>query len=148
MNAEVEGLPLLRTGMAESLLQEVARLLERLAGSGETSAIDLRSLPMTEGDRNELAERLGSGEVRILFDVAGTSEAWETAYAGVWWVRHLGRGRQGRRRTHRDRPAAGNAGGGRSRHSSLGQADPGRNRRRGAGKEPGTCLMARRLAPR
>lgn len=89
MNAEVEGLPLLRTGMAESLLQEVARLLERLAGSGETSAIDLRSLPMTEGDRNELAERLGSGEVRILFDVAGTSEAWETAYAGVWWVRHL-----------------------------------------------------------
>ncbi len=25
-------------------------------------------------------------------EVAGTSELWETRYAGVWWVRHFGDG--------------------------------------------------------
>ncbi len=79
-----------RTGIADSLIREIADQLDNLARTGEVAAIDLRSLPMTEADRVELAERLGRGEVDILFNVAGTSEAWETNYAGVWWVRHRG----------------------------------------------------------
>jgi len=73
-----------------SLMREIAGHLDNLARTGETAALDLRSLPMTETDRTELAERLGRGEVDILFNVAGTSEAWETSYAGVWWIRHFG----------------------------------------------------------
>ncbi len=80
----------IRTGLAESLLQEIAQLLTTLGESGQHAAIDLRSLPMTEADRSELEERLGRGEVEILLTVAGTSEIWETQYAGVWWVRHFG----------------------------------------------------------
>lgn len=79
-----------RTGIASSLMREIADHLAHLARTGEIAAIDLRSLPMTEADRAELAERLGRGEVEIFFNVAGASEAWETNYAGVWWVRHLG----------------------------------------------------------
>lgn len=81
-----------RTGMAESLLHEIARRLTTLAETGEASDIDLRSLPMTQGDRGELEHRLGRGEVEALLTVAGTSEIWETQYAGVWWVRHFGAG--------------------------------------------------------
>jgi HupH hydrogenase expression protein, C-terminal conserved region len=80
----------MRTGLAESLLQEIAQLLTTLGESGQPAAIDLRSLPMTEADRSELEERLGRGEVDILLTVAGKSEIWETQYAGVWWVRHFG----------------------------------------------------------
>ena len=47
---------------------------------------------MTDADRIELDERLGRGEVRVELSVAGTSEVWETAYAGVWWIRHFGSG--------------------------------------------------------
>ena len=43
-----------RTGLADSLMQEIAQRLAALAQTGETSAIDLRSLPMTSADRAEL----------------------------------------------------------------------------------------------
>ena len=79
-----------RTGMADSLMQEIARLLAALAQTGEPSAIDLRSLPMTATDRAELEERLGQGDIAAALVVAGRSEVWETRYSGVWWVRHFG----------------------------------------------------------
>lgn len=80
------------TGMAQSVLTEVGRLLEILAETGETGAIDLRSLPLSNADREELEERLGRGEVRIELELAGRSEIWETAYTGAWWIRHRGAG--------------------------------------------------------
>ena len=80
------------TGMADTLLREIVRHLNTLAETGETAVTDLRSLPLTSADRELLAERLGRGEVEVLFNVAGTSEAWETSYSGVWWVRHYGTG--------------------------------------------------------
>lgn len=80
------------TGMALSVLAEVGRLLDALAESGRPGAIDLRSLPLTDADRQQLEELLGRGEVRAELDVAGRSEVWETAYRGAWWVRHLGAG--------------------------------------------------------
>lgn len=78
------------TGMARSILAEVARMLQSLAADGTTSSIDLRSLPLTEADREQLEELLGRGEVVVELEVAGRSTIWETAYSGAWWVRHRG----------------------------------------------------------
>jgi hydrogenase-1 operon protein HyaF len=90
MNHEAADAP--RTGMARSLLREIAERLATLAGTGEASAIDLRGLPMTAGDREELEQALGRGDVSATIDLAGRSEIWETGYAGVWWLRHFGAG--------------------------------------------------------
>jgi hydrogenase-1 operon protein HyaF len=78
-----------RTGMARSLLNEIARHLSKLEKGGEESAIDLRSLPMTQPDREELEELLGRGDVDVKLMAAGKSEIWETRFCGVWWVRHF-----------------------------------------------------------
>ena len=78
------------TGMARSVLAEVARMLESLAEDGTTGSIDLRSLPLTEADRKQLEDLLGRGEVVAELELAGRSTVWETAYAGAWWIRHRG----------------------------------------------------------
>ncbi len=78
------------TGMAWSVLAEIGQLLETLAATGETAAIALRGLPLTDTDRQQLDDLLGYGEVRAELDLAGVSEVWETSYAGVWWIRHKG----------------------------------------------------------
>lgn len=80
----------MRTGLAQSVLGEIAERLAALASTGETAAIDLRSLPLTSADRAELEDTLGRGDVTARLTVAGTSELWETRYSGVWWVRHSG----------------------------------------------------------
>jgi hydrogenase-1 operon protein HyaF len=80
------------TGMALSVLAEVCRMLEALTGSGQEGSIDLRSLPLSEVDREQLETVLGKGEVRAELNVAGKSEVWETTYPGVWWIRHRGAG--------------------------------------------------------
>lgn len=78
------------TGMAWSILTEIRQLLDALNEKGTVGSIDLRSLPMTDADREQLENLLGRGEVHAELDLAGTSEVWETAYAGVWWIRHKG----------------------------------------------------------
>ena len=80
------------TGMAYSILSEIAQRLQALAVNNEPSAIDLRSMPLTPADRDHLEELLGHGEVTARLELAGASHIWETAYAGVWWVRHMGGG--------------------------------------------------------
>jgi hydrogenase-1 operon protein HyaF len=80
------------TGMAWSVASEIAHRLRALADHNEPSVIDLRGLPMTQADRDQLEEILGRGEVSARLEVAGASEIWETAYAGVWWIRHRGEG--------------------------------------------------------
>jgi hydrogenase-1 operon protein HyaF len=82
----------LRTGMARAIFTEVAEALERLASGGESLSIDLHSLPLTDADLAELEELLGRGEVSVELEVIGDTRIWETAYAGVWWIRHLGAG--------------------------------------------------------
>ncbi|MEC3862772.1 hydrogenase expression/formation C-terminal domain-containing protein [Mesobacterium sp. TK19101] len=78
-----------RTGIADSLVVEIADRLTALAQTGDQSAIDLRALPMTAADRADLEAFLGRGEVTADLSVAGRSEVWETRFAGVWWLRHL-----------------------------------------------------------
>ncbi len=84
--------PSLRSSLAQSLLREIVERLAVLAGSGERAAIDLRGLPLGPEDRAELQQALGRGEVAAQLQLAGRSEIWETAYSGVWWVRHYGAG--------------------------------------------------------
>ncbi len=86
----VETPPDFRTGMAQSLFSEIADRLSVLSATGEKSAIDLHSLPLTPADLKELETLLGRGEVEAQLEVAGKSEIWETGYSGVWWVRHYG----------------------------------------------------------
>jgi hydrogenase-1 operon protein HyaF len=78
--------------MASALFTEIAGRLEALADSGVSSAIDLGSLPLTEADLAELEELLGRGEVNAELEVVGRTTVRETAYAGVWWIRHHGAG--------------------------------------------------------
>ncbi|WP_102224205.1 hydrogenase expression/formation C-terminal domain-containing protein [Acidimangrovimonas sediminis] len=82
----------LRTGLARSLLREIADRLAQLADTGEAHAIDLRALPLSPADRTELHEVLGTGEVEAVLHVAGESTLRETAFTGVWWVTHRGEG--------------------------------------------------------
>lgn len=79
-----------QTGMADALLREIADALERFVATGEVTAIDMRGLPLGDADRAVLEQRLGQGEVSAILTVAGQSEVWETAFSGVWWVRHRG----------------------------------------------------------
>jgi HupH hydrogenase expression protein, C-terminal conserved region len=78
------------TGMADAVLSEIASLAEKQAQGGGPAAVELTSMPLTALDRAEIKARLGRGEVSATIESAGRSEIWETAYAGVWFVRHLG----------------------------------------------------------
>ena len=80
------------TGMAYSILAEIAQRLKLLAEHDESSTIDLRSLPMSQADRDQLQEMLGHGEVNARLEISGPSDIRETAYPGVWWIRHMGAG--------------------------------------------------------
>lgn len=83
--------PIVSTGsdVARAVLREVARLLDALARDPMLDeTVDLHSLPLSEPDRDGLRQRLGRGEVEAAFNLAGSTRVTETAYAGVWWVRH------------------------------------------------------------
>lgn len=76
--------------MARALLHEILNALAVLDEREQCDVIDLRSLPMTPRDREELDALLGRGEVTASIDAAGTTEIVETQFPGVWWVRHHG----------------------------------------------------------
>lgn len=70
------------------LLHEIRHALERLADTGECTAIDLRSLPLAPGEGDVLESMLGEGEVTVNLNALGPSLIRETAIAGVWLVTH------------------------------------------------------------
>ena len=84
----------MNTGMAWSILTEIRALLKQLADAGKPASVDLRSIPLPTADRAELEEILGRGEVSASLEVLGRTEIWETAFSGVWWIRHMGAGDQ------------------------------------------------------
>ena len=75
-------------GNVSALLSEIAAHLEKLIASGETSLIDLKSLPFAPGEYEQLRQTLGQGEVTAHIDAIGPSEIIETQYPGVWWLTH------------------------------------------------------------
>lgn len=77
------------TDVAAAVLSEVADRLERLAAHPRASeTIDLHGLPLTDAERDQLRQRLGQGEVDARLEIVGPTRITETAYAGVWWLRH------------------------------------------------------------
>ena len=79
-------------GGVTAILIEIATQLDRLADGGEPGAIDLRSLPMSLADREQLLEALGPGEVTITLQADGESTIRETGVLGVWWSEFRDRG--------------------------------------------------------
>lgn len=76
------------TRNALPLLHEIRHALARLVGDGESTAIDLLSIPFGPGDEAELRSLLGAGEVSAQLDALGESRIAETQYPGVWIVDH------------------------------------------------------------
>jgi HupH hydrogenase expression protein, C-terminal conserved region. len=69
-----------------SILYEVRHALERLLASGESTCIDLHSMPFGPGDLERLTAVLGSGEVQARVEALGPTLIQETAIPGVWLV--------------------------------------------------------------
>jgi hydrogenase-1 operon protein HyaF len=75
-------------GGVYALAHELLSHLQRLAETGETAAIDLKSLPMSPDEFNDIKKMLGEGEVDLTLDLDGPTRIRETAYPGVWWIQH------------------------------------------------------------
>ena len=76
------------TWNVKPILHEIRHALEKLSGSGEASIIDLRSIPLAPGEEETIINTLGHGEAHVRLDVLGSSEIYETQFAGVWLVTH------------------------------------------------------------
>jgi hydrogenase-1 operon protein HyaF len=76
------------TWNVKPILHEIRHALEKLLSSGESSIIDLRSIPLAPGEEETIINTLGQGEVHARLDVLGPSEIYETQYTGVWLVTH------------------------------------------------------------
>ncbi len=74
--------------LVRPVLHEVHHALRRFVQSGESTVIDLTSLPFGPGAEEQLLEYLGEGEVRATLDTLGRSRLWETRFPGVWIVDH------------------------------------------------------------
>ena len=70
------------------LLHEVRHALERLLETGESTVIDLGSIPLAPGEFDKIDGALGTGEVKVVLDAMGPSRIYETQFSGVWRVTH------------------------------------------------------------
>ena len=77
------------TQNVKPILHEICHALARLSESGETTVIDLRSIPLAPGEEDIIIKTLGQGEVSAQLDALGPSEIIETRFAGVWLVTHF-----------------------------------------------------------
>lgn len=77
-------------GGVQAMAHEILSHLERLHATGETAAIDLKSLPMAPDEFHGIKKMLGQGELDLTVDMDGPTRIRETAYAGVWWIQHTG----------------------------------------------------------
>lgn len=76
------------TQNVKPLLHEIRHALDKLIETGDTTIIDLRSIPLAPGEEDKILNKLGHGEVLAQLDALGLSEIIETRYAGVWLVTH------------------------------------------------------------
>lgn len=77
-------------GGVQAMAHEILSHLERLHETGETTAIDLKSLPMAPDEFHGIKKMLGQGEIDLTLELDGPTRIRETAYAGVWWIQHTG----------------------------------------------------------
>ena len=76
------------TWNVKPLLNEVKHALDNLIKNGESTVIDLRSIPLAPGEEEKILNTLGCGEVHAQLNALGPSEIIETQSAGVWIVTH------------------------------------------------------------
>lgn len=76
------------TGNVQPLLHEIRHAVDAWLQQGERNIIDLRSLPMSAAEEEQLLEALGTGEVRARVQALGPTDVIETRYPGVWVVVH------------------------------------------------------------
>lgn len=76
------------TGNLPLILHELRHALDRLIADGTPHVIDLGTLPMSPAETEELARRLGRGEVSAVIEAEGRSEITETAFPGIWHITH------------------------------------------------------------
>jgi hydrogenase-1 operon protein HyaF len=77
------------TGNIAPLLHEIRHAVRALAEHGTTGAVDLRSIPLAEGEEDRILGFLGTGEVVAQIEALGRSEIRETNYPGIWIVTHF-----------------------------------------------------------
>lgn len=85
---KVESADTSSVGNIAALLAEIANHLEQLLSNDTGSLIDLKSLPLSAHEYEQLRFTLGQGEVTARLEAIGPSEIIETQYPGVWWVTH------------------------------------------------------------
>jgi hydrogenase-1 operon protein HyaF len=71
------------------LLHEVKHALQRLLETGESTTIDLGSIPLAPGEFEKIDAALGTGEVKVALEAMGPSQIYETQFSGVWRVTHF-----------------------------------------------------------
>ena len=76
------------TGMAQAVFNELVDKLQELAENAKQHVIDISSLPLSDSDKQQLETLLGQGEVQVTLSTIGESRIVETAYSGIWWVKH------------------------------------------------------------
>ena len=76
------------THNVKPLLHEIKHALDNLIETGNSTIIDLRSIPLAPGEEDKILNTLGHGEVQAQLNALGLSEIFETQYAGVWIVTH------------------------------------------------------------
>ncbi len=76
------------TQNVKPLLHEIKHALDNLIETGQTTIIDLRSIPLAPGEEDKILNMLGQGEVLAQLNALGLSEVVETQYAGVWLITH------------------------------------------------------------
>lgn len=74
--------------LPDALFAEIGAKLKQLSETGMASTIELRGLPLSHADLETIHEALGIGEVQAEVHVSGLSSVTETAWPGVWRVRH------------------------------------------------------------
>jgi len=70
------------------LLHEIRHALQRFIDTGEPTIIDLRAIPLTTAEEEQLETLLGKGEVDCQLEALGRSHVRETAIPGVWLISH------------------------------------------------------------
>lgn len=73
---------------ASAILREIESMLENLLARNEEGVIDLKTIPITHDEYQQLQYMLGEGEIKATLHAMGKSIVRETAIAGVWWTVH------------------------------------------------------------
>jgi len=77
-----------KTGNLLPILHQLRHALDQLLEQGQESSIDLRSLPLSSAEEQELIDLLGRGEVEATLESQGPSSFQESRFPGVWLCIH------------------------------------------------------------